>query len=1057
LLTLAAVLACVADRVQPPARSDLGEATLSTPRFVRSGDAARRPVDATRPHARSVALALEQRAYGDELRPDLLWALAMARLDLGEIDDAIHALESAASHDPANAEMTSDLAAAYLQRIGPRELDADLVKAANLGARAVRLDGQLPAARFNLALALDRIGWRERAVEAWQDYAAGDARSPWGQKAREHLRRADRERRHSPARVQAALAEAVAREDEASLGRLAADSPEAARLLVEDTLLPAWVQHASAAPDCVRWSGRVLAIGAAVAAATGDRLIEQLGAELTRACTTPATRARIAEGLAALARARAQAEAGDMASAQAHAERAIDAFGPTTTAGIVADFWRLFAAFNTTLPQDLAPRLATATAEAETRALTYLAARLRLLQGSVALRMARRADALAHYGEATAAFERAREIEYTASTTVLVGQVLREQGDYRQAWPWLLRGLQLLDGIDNPRRSFFVIYHVAQAALDAHLLDFARIVLESLVATAAQWDDPVGWTSALLLQADGLARIGDVPAARAVADAAAVHAARIPGATLRRQIEMQVSLTRGTVLHQADPRQAVDALSSSLDFYQQDGYLHLLAATYLWRGRAHLALGDHAAAEADWRAGIQALEDQRPDIRDEQLRISHMSQLWDLFGELVRLLAVQLDRPAEAAALVERSRARALLDSLARTQRLAPVDPVQAAKTLPSGVVVVMFEPLADGVFAAVFARGTARYLHIPVPHDRLHAQVDLFRSQVERGLPDAQTAAHLYDLLLGPVSGALTGSTLVILPGGTLERLPFAALVNPATGRRLVADVSLGVAPSMTLLALASAHLQSPSPRAAAVLAVGNPFVARTAMPYFRPLPSAEREAREVANSYSTSVLLTGREATKRRFLDAIGEASVVHFAGHAVADTRFPAQSFLLLAEDEPGEGGKVLSGEIAALPLRHVQLAVLSACSTAEGVVGRGEGVLNLARPFLAAGVPQVVASLWDVDDRATYRLLAEFHRQLRGGKTVLDALAHAQRALMEEEGELGLPRHWAAFTAIGGVASSQRYEQRSHGGRSRHFDSLPSHTPATSARVTLRRIG
>jgi CHAT domain-containing protein len=59
----------------------------------------------------------------------------------------------------------------------------------------------------------------------------------------------------------------------------------------------------------------------------------------------------------------------------------------------------------------------------------------------------------------------------------------------------------------------------------------------------------------------------------------------------------------------------------------------------------------------------------------------------------------------------------------------------------------------------------------------------------------------------------------------------------------------------------------------------------------------------------------------------------------------------------------------------------LTVLSACQTALGKDIRGEGLIGLTRGFMYAGAPQVVASLWDVEDHATAELMKHFYEGMR----------------------------------------------------------------------------
>ena len=76
--------------------------------------------------------------------------------------------------------------------------------------------------------------------------------------------------------------------------------------------------------------------------------------------------------------------------------------------------------------------------------------------------------------------------------------------------------------------------------------------------------------------------------------------------------------------------------------------------------------------------------------------------------------------------------------------------------------------------------------------------------------------------------------------------------------------------------------------------------------------------------------------------------------------------------------------------------------------------GRGVLSLARPFIAAGVPTVVASLWDADDRASYSLFVAFHQAIRRGNSIVDAMREAQlHALGQSDAGLRDPANWGTL--------------------------------------------
>ena len=81
--------------------------------------------------------------------------------------------------------------------------------------------------------------------------------------------------------------------------------------------------------------------------------------------------------------------------------------------------------------------------------------------------------------------------------------------------------------------------------------------------------------------------------------------------------------------------------------------------------------------------------------------------------------------------------------------------------------------------------------------------------------------------------------------------------------------------------------------------------------------------------------------------------------------------------------------------------------------ERNIRRGEGVFSLARPFLAAGVPTVVASLWDVDDRSTAELMDRLYDRLAAGVRPSQALRESKRSMIAKGGAYAKPYYWGPF--------------------------------------------
>ena len=93
---------------------------------------------------------------------------------------------------------------------------------------------------------------------------------------------------------------------------------------------------------------------------------------------------------------------------------------------------------------------------------------------------------------------------------------------------------------------------------------------------------------------------------------------------------------------------------------------------------------------------------------------------------------------------------------------------------------------------------------------------------------------------------------------------------------------------------------------------------------------------------------------------------------------------------------------------------ELAMLSACDTFGGEL-RTDGVVGIARAFLAAGASSLGVSLWKVDDRATRELMVQFYRQYLDGDDAAAAMRGAMRAMIEAK--RWSPKQWAAFVVYG----------------------------------------
>jgi CHAT domain-containing protein len=267
----------------------------------------------------------------------------------------------------------------------------------------------------------------------------------------------------------------------------------------------------------------------------------------------------------------------------------------------------------------------------------------------------------------------------------------------------------------------------------------------------------------------------------------------------------------------------------------------------------------------------------------------------------------------------------------------------------------------------------------------------------------------------------------LCIVPDKSLNFLPFAALIS-SSGKYLIEDFQLEQAASANVFVRSSttaAAKEQTNPET--LLSVGNPELNKSKFLDLADLPEAAREAKEVAEFYKPAMVLTGADASRARVIRDSARADVIHFATHAVADAASPLASKLVLASGSDASGAKG-SGDafeafdIYGLHLPRARLIVLSACQSGIDRLFKGEGAVGLARPFIAAGVPLVVASLWPVESNATADLMISFHRYRKSQNlSTVAALRMAQLDMIHHSPNSENGYGWAAFTAIGGYAA------------------------------------
>jgi CHAT domain-containing protein/Tfp pilus assembly protein PilF len=462
---------------------------------------------------------------------------------------------------------------------------------------------------------------------------------------------------------------------------------------------------------------------------------------------------------------------------------------------------------------------------------------------------------------------------------------------------------------------------------------------------------------------------------------------------------------------------------------------------------SHIKRGDDAAAEEALKEVMELYERFRDNIEDENSRNNFFDNEQGVYDIAIEYAFTRQD-PRRAFEFSEMSRARSLFDavnlppgklldenlpSVRLPRSTQPLDLSQIQSRLPGKTQLLQYSVLDKRTVIWTMSGADFKSRSVEVGREEIDKKVsDYLRSLA--GGPDAALgndyrgrSSELYGLLIKPVEDLL-GKEICIIPDKALNRLPFASLISPTTGKYLIEERTIFTSPSANMFVVASDKArQKEGVQTERLLSVGNPSFDRATFPNLKDLPWAATQASAISAFYrSAEVLLEGaaKESTVRKVIE---RSDVAHFATHYVPDERSPMLSVLPLAgEGNPSSrenDGVLQTFEFYNMNLSRLRLVVLSACQTGIERYYKGEGAIGLARAFQAAGIPLVVASSWPVESYPTKELMIAFHKHRKSdGLSTTQALRQAQLDMIRSGSpELRNPYNWAAYTVIGGQAA------------------------------------
>lgn len=420
--------------------------------------------------------------------------------------------------------------------------------------------------------------------------------------------------------------------------------------------------------------------------------------------------------------------------------------------------------------------------------------------------------------------------------------------------------------------------------------------------------------------------------------------------------------------------------------------------------------GKALQAEAEFRSTIARIEDRQSRLFKDEYRLSWLDSLIRFYQRYVDFLVLQKqpDRALEAA---ESSRSKVLTSQ--------PIRPLAASGyrelARRTGAVLLEYWLGPEHSYLWVVTPNQI-FCHGLPPKSKLLPLIRSYRAVVTGGRNPldvaSDTGLRLYNALLAPaIQDAGSATRFIVVPDGELHSLNFETLPDGDNSNRFWIDrATIRISPSLNYLAANPARPRSAG--APKLLLIGDPV---QALPQYPHLEFARQEIRTVAEEMSAArpVVVEGAEATPASYAEhQPGDFAFIHFSAHAAAAARRESALDSAVILSGPPDKCRLVARDVLAIPL-NAELVTVSACRSAGGKTYGGEGLVGFSWAFMKAGASNVIAGLWDVNDRSTLLLMSGLYSGLAKGVPVDEALRSSKLALIHGGGSYARPFYWAPF--------------------------------------------
>ncbi len=984
------------------------EARPSDFRFAESGYA---PVRLERGDAREETPSLlEARVVLNRLRTshvdDADFLLAQGRSELLEmnISSALSTLKRAHEMRPESTPILVDLAAAYGE-LADSGVTESYETALELLDEVQRQSPSDPIALYDRAILYERLQSYDSALQVWRSYLEKSPKGPW----------ADEARRRAAEDEEKLKKENGAQNPESLLRALERNTDAASWSSQEEDFLDAaasrWIEQARTTTR----SDLTLLAHFNAQWNQDDWLLDLLASAHTAAFDTAA------EHLSAAVR---ENEASNHDAALVDAKQAESKFAASqNSAGeIRAELEETYALQRSGHAQECLAEAARIDLDARKKHYSWIETDSIIEEGNCA-------SWLGNYGSAGEFLESAGLLanRYRYPTlglkiAGLLGSVDGGRGATRSAWSRDLAGLsKYWSGSFPPYRAYQ--FYSGMTTLAENSKDWCAASDFAREATHEAHSSPYRYAEAIseFRFAQGSANCGDEQAASLHFEAAAKLFSQLAPTQTTRLYLLDAEIRKAAL--DANLHHAATALASLLSLKEKVSSIEpsvVVLRYYNALGKLSQDSGDLSDAGWAYSKAIETATRRAADLRATNDRANWLRESAASFRGKVEVLLTQgeIENALETWEGYRGGRWNSSSVSptgAPKANTLLAMN-VRSNMLLPNNNTFVSYMRSGDGLNIWAYDANGIEYHHVTVPPNDVDQTVAHFiqlcstPSSQESEISEA--ALKLYGWFIAPIEARISKSRLLIVePDEPDWNLPFGAFQN-GNGRYLASELEIAQVSSFSdWVRLRGAR---PISNDDSALFVANPAIEQRFAKEFPPLPETAAETSAIAGMFRHAQVLSGSNANLQAVRTLLPGTALLYFGGHSsVAGQRI---GLVLSGADSSNESPAIMSP--SALPLRaceKLKIVVLASCSTGKKP-DADRSTESIAESFELLGVPNVVATRWDVDSETTSRFMQAFYRNLVSGKTVSASLQDASQKI-RRRAITSHPYYWAGFAVFG----------------------------------------